>query len=347
MQTFIRLSGIFIALILASELFVRAVLTLPSASTSDPELGWKYTPYSTIFHTSEGWAVNHMNSMGLNDDEPVLNSEKRRIIVLGDSLTEALQVPRSENFTSVAETIAPCLDVYNSGRSGLSPIHYPIVLSRVRKHIVPELAIVALSSSDISDLLNSKNYEPVRNAVDNRIISLHIKEKPLTTLRIWLDPIISRSALATYLMRRIKAMSIKNKDTNDPANKELSDVDDAYIIELLEYLFSSMNTQVPVAVLYIQRLDYGEHRISTVGKQSAESESLIRNAAREAGVPFLSTRSYMKSSYQENGQPGTGFSNKNILAGHLNRLGHQATALALYDLVAAAGLKCRTAEVLQ
>ena len=142
--------------------------------------------------------------MGFNDDDPDSDSGKVRILVLGDSLTEALQVQRQDNFTSIAETMEPCLDFYNAGRSGLSPVHYPTVLSRVKKSFTPALTVVVVTAGDMADI-NTGNFRIVRD--DNkRIIDLQLKEEPLSRLRLALDPLLSRSALATYLVQRFRAI---------------------------------------------------------------------------------------------------------------------------------------------
>lgn len=336
----ISLFAVFIALVLASELFVRLVLTLPVQTVPDPELGWVYKPYATVLHASEGRAVNQMNSMGFNDDDPDVDSGRIRILALGDSVTMALQVPRSENFTSDAEAIAPCLDVYNAGRSGLSPVHYPIVLSRIAGHFMPALAVVVITSGDMADMMNG-NYEVVRDDTDKHIIDLRIKEKPMSRLRIMLDPLLSKSALATYLVYRLNALRVNGHNAG-PAMEEAkpSGLDEEHVHQLLVYLLGSMNMKVPVAILYIQRLEYGTDRVSTADKRSGQFERLVRDAAHKAGILFVSTESYMKASYRKYGQPGVGFANNNILSGHLNGLGHRATAQALIDLVAQAGLQC-------
>lgn len=115
MHIIFRLILILIFLVLFSEFFVRAVLTLPVQTLPDAELGWVYKPYSSILHTSEGRTVNKINMMGNNDTDHGFSEDKAHILALGDSVTDALQVPQYENFTSIAEDIAPCLDVYNAG----------------------------------------------------------------------------------------------------------------------------------------------------------------------------------------------------------------------------------------
>lgn len=343
MRIFLRLLVVISLVIFLSELIVRTTLTHPVSSVSDAELGWTYKPYSTIYHTSEGRAINKMNSMGFNDADPKIQDHVIQILVLGDSVTQALQVPRTENFTTLAEVMAPCLDVFNAGRAGLSPLHYPIVLSRVTKSIKPDLNIIVISSGDLSDMKNS-NYEIIRDDTNEIIIGLRLKEKPLSKLRVKLDPILSRSALATYLMQRIKALIGSNKAQarNHSVAAFVSNKDEKHIHEILVYLLASMNSKVPTAILYIPKFEYGANRKAFTHIDSNEFERLLKNAARGVGVPFLTTDTYMISSYSLHGQPGVGFHNKNILGGHLNKLGHQATAQALLDLVTSTGIQCPT-----
>ncbi len=349
MRIFFRLLATIAVLTTLSELFVRAALTLPAQSISDDELGWVYKPYSTVFFTREGRATNKMNSMGFNDDDPDVGGEKFHVLVLGDSVTEALQVPKSENFTSITEVMAPCLDLYNAGRSGLSPVHYPTVFSRVMRPVAPLLTVVVISSEDMFSIRDG-NYEIIRDDTNKRIIGLRLNEKPLNKLRVKLDPILSRSALATYLMQRAKALLLNKhieNSTKDKIEVVTPDADEQRIHEILVYLFRDLNSKNPIAILYIPKMEYGANRVATVGKQSVEFEQLIKNAAKLAGVTVSSAEAYMKASYREHGQPGVGFANKNILGGHLNRLGHQATALALLELVANVGLQCPTVINLQ
>lgn len=337
-----RLFAILIVLTLLSEIIVRTVLVLPASSIPDQELGWVYKPYSTILHTIEGRAINTMNSMGFNDENPNVNGEKTQILIFGDSIVEALQVPRSENFTSKAEEMASCFDFNNVGRSGLSPVHYPTVLSRMAKYITPKLGVVVITSGDISDMTEG-NYEVIREKIDKRIIGLRLKSKPLNRLRVKFDLIFSRSALANYLMQRAKALTINKRVQGSRSGKTMiatSDSEKKGILEILIYLLDSMNSKIPTAVLYIPKIEYGVNRMAKEHKQSVEFVQLIKNAVKVVGVQFLSTKAYMKASYREYGQPGSGFQNNYILGGHLNKFGHQATALALLELAENVGLRC-------
>lgn len=333
---FFNLLIVVIALLLIGELFVRLLLTLPASDQSDHELGFMHKPNSVILHTREGYAVNKMNALGFNDRNLKLIDYDYQVLVLGDSITEALQVPQAYNFTSLVEKMFPCIDIYNAGRGGMSPVHYPIVLDRLFQFIEPDKVVIVISFGDIQDL-NKKNFEIIRNRVNKNIISLKLKEQQLSKLRVMLDPLLSRSALATYLMRRLKAVGSEEGKKIQVVGKVRNDQD---IKEILTYIFTQINSRVPVAILYHPEMKYGVKRTAVSTPRSTQFEGLVQGVAKSIGIPFMSTRFSMKDSYLKYGQPGVGFSNKNILGGHLNMLGHQATAKVLFNLLSEAGLMC-------
>jgi lysophospholipase L1-like esterase len=71
----------------------------------DPEIGWVMMPNKHITWRHEGYSVTRVNSAGMLDREfPIEKSKDTiRIAVVGDSYTEALQVPREQNFCKVIE----------------------------------------------------------------------------------------------------------------------------------------------------------------------------------------------------------------------------------------------------
>ncbi len=142
MSMLLRIGAVLVALLLTGEALTRAVLSNPVATQPDPDFGWTYTPHAEIFHTKEGWAVNRLNSMGFNDQEPGSKLAQTQVIVVGDSVTEALQVGQADNFTTLVEHQLPCLDVFNAGRSGLSPVYYSMVLNSLTNSLGPDLVIL-------------------------------------------------------------------------------------------------------------------------------------------------------------------------------------------------------------
>ena len=329
-------------LFILGEIIVRAFITFPVSSVPDRELGWLRKPNSVFFYTKEGRAINTFNSMGFNDDEvSEVQSKNNILLVLGDSFTEALQVPKSKNFTSIVENQANCVDVFNGGRADLSPIQYHVVANRLSKVLSPNAIILTINYGDIDDI-NSNDAEIVRDPNNGNIQNIILKEKKLHWLRIKVDYISSKSALITFLGRRLKAIDL-NLDRTDSLDttaiiSDRKEREDYYKIQdILEYELDVIESIAPLYVLYIPALEYQPNGKSFSTIKSEEFELMIAETTSKKKIPFLSVKKHMQEIYQKTKKPPVGFSNNNILTGHLNEIGHQTVASALLELL---DIKC-------
>ena len=127
---------------------------------------------------------------------------------------------------------------------------------------------------------------------------------------------------------------------NDKTNIVISHSEIEQIQKILVYLIAKIDAETPTAILYIPNMNFDVNRVATETKESDDFKRLLTDATDVAGIPILSTGPHMIASYLKHGQPGAGFPNKNILHGHLNRLGHQATAVAMLELIKQSGLQC-------
>lgn len=339
---FLRYAFVVGALLVTAELLTRYLITSPADSMPDPEIGWVYKPHAHILFTDEGWAVNKTNAMGFNDRELSISREKMAILVLGDSFTEALQVPQNSNFTSLVEDACPRLDVINAGRSGLSPIQYSILSKRffdaASIHQAPiHQAIVVLNATDMKDIANN-NAEIVRNAA-GEITDIKLKEKGLSWSRRALDVVFSNSALANHLKNRIRAGLRENRNSETRNSAVANIATEEKIHEILDFVFSKINANVPLSVVYIPELKYLPNgQIQNVPKSDA-FEKIISDVAGTHGIPFLSAQKFMEASYKVYHRPPVGFPNSDIMRGHLNELGHQSVKNTLLRLINA---NCRS-----
>lgn len=256
-------------------------------------------------------------------------------------------MPAIKNYSSRAERLATCLDVYNAGRSGLSPVSYPVIFDRLVNSYTPNVAVIAIGSGDRRDM-STGFYTLERDPISREITKLKPKLMGLSAQRLRLDPILSRSALATFLMYRLKALLAldlprtekKIVPTSEPTERKR-------VTELLVHVFRDINKRTPLVVLYLDRIDYGANSKAVIDTSKAsfqEFKQIITNAANEVEIPFIATGDYLIKQYAKHGQPGHGFSNKKPRSGHLNDLGHQATAQALVDLLTSQGIQCTASQ---
>jgi hypothetical protein len=332
MNIITRLIFIVGTLYVGGELVTRAFIALPAQSMPDPEIGWIYKPHARLFHTSEGWAVNQFNSMGFNDRELADSKEEKwEILVLGDSFTEAPQVPQSENFTSLVEAANPSIDVINAGRSGLSPIQYDILSKRFFEATLVSQVVVVLNSTDMEDIVLN-NAEIIRDS-SGVITEIKLNEKKFSWLRQALDIVLSNSALANYLKDRIRASLTAKRSTYRNSMHPSLKENEAKVRAILGFIFTKINNKAPLSVVYIPDLEflpYGETRHKP---KSAIFERIIEEVVDFHDIPYLSVEEYMKQSYKKYFRPPVGFKNNHILYGHLNKIGHENVKNAIMQVI--------------
>jgi hypothetical protein len=88
----------------------------------DPDVGWHNIPgHSGIFENREFKTTVHMNSLGLRGPEINLRAPgRRRILLLGDSVTVGWGVNDDETFAALLQSRHANWDVLNGGVAGYS-----------------------------------------------------------------------------------------------------------------------------------------------------------------------------------------------------------------------------------
>ena len=128
-----------------------------------PELGWSHVPNKEGYYTVEGNPIYvKINSKGLRDRE--YNYEKRqgtfRILVLGDSFTEAFQVPLEESFPKLLEDrlnkTGGHFEVINAGFGGVGTDYELLFFEREGRKYRPDLVLLAFFANDVYDSYRSR-----------------------------------------------------------------------------------------------------------------------------------------------------------------------------------------------
>lgn len=322
------------AVLILAELALRSFVNFPAAVNSDPDIGWLYKPNSEVFETSEGRAINRINSYGFNDIDDKVSLTSPRLLVLGDSYTEAMQVPKEQNFTTLIENKSSCdQTLFNLGRAGLSPLEYPILISRFESTYQPDAALLVLNVSDYADI---QHTTVVRDPVDGKITNILLRDQTLNSFRETLDPIISTSALFTYSMSRMKAFiasSKENDKVSQPISAEQIINNDKEVKDRINFLLDKMTSMIPLYVLYLPKIDYlGEKGVTTTEK-SDRLEMILREATTRLNIPFLSPKKGMIDDFKKTNMTAYGFHNKYIWEGHLNPHGHELVADAATEFL--------------
>lgn len=343
-RVFLRVLLAALVVLGGGEVFVRVFVGSPSPHIYDPLIGYSYQPNGELFQAKEGSTHLRFNALGLNDRDMAPRAGRCRVLVIGDSYTAALQVPREQNFTSVAERIDPALDVINGGRDGLFLGDMHKVTDRLAPAIQPDLVVYVISERAVDTDIALPDFDVQVDPRNGMVVDAVMKVEQQETLKRIFGPVLNRSALATRLAAQFKPMVVEaiaqlgswrgvlalSGSKPEAIRDSRARPDD---VRILEFVFRRMRARSPAALLYVNGLRYAPHHRASVAPTSTEAEMVARRAAQHADLLLRDTGAYLIEANADSKQPPFGFDNALLPGGHLNSVGHEAVGRALVDLV--------------
>jgi hypothetical protein len=177
-------SGGILAACLITEIALRLVgISFPIFYSPDSERGWALPAGASGWFRDEGESYVRINSDGLIDREHTKAKPPNafRIAVLGDSMVEAMQLPRGNNFCSVMEQeLNRCgafkgktVEVINFGVGGYSTAQELLTLRDHAWAYSPDIVVLAICwGNDIEENSRALDDFPYRPYFVYRGISL-------------------------------------------------------------------------------------------------------------------------------------------------------------------------------
>ena len=140
----------------AAEYILRQIYKFPQPQflTIDPIVGHRLRPNVEGYFTGEGLGFVQINKHGFRDEEYSLErSDKKRIAVLGDSMTEADQVDLEQTFHGLLEAeFESRLEVLNFGVRGYSTGQEFLTYRHFVRQFSPDIVVLAFyPGNDIKD----------------------------------------------------------------------------------------------------------------------------------------------------------------------------------------------------
>ncbi len=277
----------------------------------------------------EGYGRTVLNELGLRSPalETALPSEQR-VLVLGDSFTQAMQVSDEVAFPKhLNDLLGDNTQVINSGREGASPADY-IALAEFNEEIFqPNTVIVQLNEPDFTKDLLAKSqtfyYEKTAQGYtlqkNKNAISSNALASRFASLQGVLNFSVTRLALERVQGLRAgqAAPSVSAPDTDKWGDGSL----ERFTVQELKRVYKT-----PI-LLYIPEMDY----FSEDYAKPHPTEQYLAEAASEAGVTFISLLPDFVEVYNTEHKTAHGFSNTRPGMGHINALGHEIAAERLAE----------------
>ncbi len=274
----------------------------------------------------EGFSIERINSHYTRGAEFDLHdANTRRVVVLGDSYTEATQVDERSSFSQVAQQ--KFLDngrsdilMVNAGHSGKSPPYYIATGKAWMDFLRSDFVVVQLNEGDFtSDFYNSAQDAYIKHDGDQ----LTLIRKPLEQS--------SYASLATHsgIVTRVKRIMAERKGAEKKKTSK-KPIDPSFAKETLWFMHEAKKVFPYVAVVYVPTMDY--HQRDTLS-QLPPIEVSLEAAAKAEGMPYINMRPQYAQYFFETNQPCHGFNNTIPGIGHINGYGHRLLGEELYKLI--------------
>src|ERR1039457_3727344 len=204
--------GIALALLLIEAILRVMGLGYPVFMQLDGQLGSSLRPGVQGWFRTEGRSWVAVNSDGMRDREHAVEKPPGtfRIAVLGDSMTEAMQVPRERNFSSILENrLRGCRqlggktpETLNFGVSGYGTAQELIMLrTRVWKYHPDMVLLAVFPGNDIRNnraSLNRDPFCPYYSHQDGRLTLQPPPEPKTDALRRFRDTLTDHSRVLQF-----------------------------------------------------------------------------------------------------------------------------------------------------
>jgi len=164
--------AVFVTLIIC-EVILRNNETYASYAEQN---GGKYAPAFQVQHT--GWLYQYSpfytrdeikiefthhvraNSLGFNDKEPILDSNKINTFIIGDSFGEGLGATHADSTISrILENLNQNIKTSNFSLSGSDPFYAWILIREKLIEMKPDMIIHLINRSDINDIMIRGGFE--------------------------------------------------------------------------------------------------------------------------------------------------------------------------------------------
>jgi hypothetical protein len=329
--------GFLVLWLIAVEIVLRLFFASPARIVHDAALGWHYAPNTSFLMPDQdsGYRRLSTNALGLNNPPIGPKAGRKRVVVLGDSYVEAVQLPRRASFIGILRHDEPAYDFVNLGRSGLDPLDEEVYFAELAPKLQPDGAIMVVNFRDQYDILGTK-LRVVR--CGSAICDYRLAGEQRSASRELLNRIESYSALATFLAQKYQAFlqgpridiidraaALFKKPSAKAAGPSVQRSD---LEPLLVSAFGKVTKQVPLLVVYIPTLAY-----EPGGKVSAPLangwKEIVEGAAKRSGTTFLDMGPPFAQVYANTGQPPVGYDFNRVGLGHPNYAGHAAIAEAI------------------
>ncbi len=324
----LRIFAAGLAALVVWELILENAVLRDPGGTSSPVFGRIYRP-GIYLQGTEGYCKTRMNSLGMRGEEiPSKTPDEYRVLMLGDSYTNALQVSDDRTFVHrlqnrLALNTSRNIRIINAGRNGASPAYYIHLSEFYHSSMKPDFVVVQINDEDFTvDIFDDKDQEfYVRKEGADYVTTTNFRDYYIWQMFPVLKVIKPFVAFSTFKIALDKVPQMLEQRRNPSASGRKEVRPSADYPDIIDWTLKGLKNDYPhMAIFYL-----------TLNTYESNIESLLKQSANEYGIDFLNARDIFNRYYQSHRQPVNGFDNTMPGTGHMNAIGHNLTADLLSD----------------
>lgn len=274
----------------------------------EPVLGWKLRPNLSIKRGEEGRApiTETINSLGFRSREWTVEKppDTLRIIVLGDSHTEAYEVNDGETWHKLLERELGkkrAVEIIPFGVGGWSTDQQLLAYLYYARQFDPDLVILQMTANDIAFNVLEEYWRGKKPWFERHGEVLVLQGVPTPNFRntgLFSNDLLSKSSLLLWVEAILRQQNIERAVMLE------ADMDEAW--RVTELLIRDLKSMVE---------SDGARLITLMANAHHEYEAQIKGMLKRQGVPYLETRDAYSDEFDSYWQ-----------GGHWNQKGQRAVA---------------------
>ena len=180
----------------------------------------------------------------------------------------------------------------------MGPLDYLLVQERLRV-IEPSISVLVLHTGDLDDL-DGADARLERRA-DRSIAGVRSGTADYTRVATLL-PLLRRSALATYLLRRYyRRATVQFGDQVGGREERPASVDDSVRVEIMRFVLEELHGRLPTGLIFFNHVTFRPNRDALRTEQDRHAREVFQRAVAAAGVPFLDATPGLIEAFESTG----------------------------------------------
>lgn len=303
-------------------------------------IGSSYVPGSKTVSAGEGFSIYRNDEMGFNNDSiSQIRNEKLRILVLGDSFTEAKQVFRSFNFVKLLEqkldTDGDRYEVFNLGRNGRTIPDHVAYAEGYKSTFSSDYVVIQAGANAFGEgvfLDSGKENKVIEEDGEYKVVKTDFYHDDVGVKK-WLKNNFDIPIVLAGL-NKMRQFSIFNKtedETNLATNSSTETLQEVKNDRLTDFLISELAEKYGNKFVLLYIPDFYSIKNGQVIFNDTKDINVVKEICQKYNVKIIDPTAKFVRLYEEKKKLPQGFNNSSPLGGHLNKDGHKIVADLLYD----------------